>query len=122
MQPPLVALALAPVPDPPPPEQTTFGQGFPPLTPANSATGSVTISKIYIKNLHAHTSREDLVRLLSPWSQGVEIQRPFVSNISRGKRWAKCDIAASVADRLIDNFNWFSGVTRGEAEAEYARS
>lgn len=123
MQPPLIAV---PIPAPAATEQTNFGQGFPvlppPPTPANSATSAVTISKIYIKNLHAHTSREDLVRMLSPWSQGAEIQRPFISNISRGKRWAKCDVAAGVAERLIDDFNWFTGVTRGEAEAEYARS
>ena len=84
--------------------------------------GGPATAKIYVKNLHAQTSREDLQRLMAPWARGCEVQRPFVSNLTRGKRWGKCDVDASVAAALIEDFNWYSGVSRAEAAAEFARS
>ena len=94
---------------------------FPPPPPPPLPTVTQGTSKVYIRNLHADTSQENLVEILMMMTY-ASVQRPFVSNLTRGKRWAKFDIEAAAADDIIKRFNFVVGVMRGHAHAEYARS
>lgn len=79
------------------------------------------LSKVYIRNLHADTSQDNLTEVLSMMTYAA-IHRPFVSNLTKGKRWAKFDIEATAAEEAIARFNFIAGVLRAHAHAEYARS
>lgn len=78
-------------------------------------------SKLFISNLHPDTNVDDLLAILMPLT-ATPIERPFVSNLRRGRRWAKVDVSCVFAQQLIDNFNRLSGVLNGQSRCEYAHS
>jgi len=109
-------------------EETTSVAVFPAPPPPPGASQQPAVQsveeplrKVYIRNLHGDTNQQDLVSIVATLTF-APVHRPFISNLHKGKRWAKFDIAASVADDVIDRFNFVSGVLHGQAEAEHARS
>ena len=78
-------------------------------------------ARLYVKNLHATTSRENVEELLTPLLTAAP-SNVYVSKAQHGRRWAKFDVSPTDAEFLLRYFNLFAGVCNAPASAEYARS